>query len=83
MRKVTFYTTLGGKCPVQEHLDALPDKTVQKITWTLRVVRDMDRVPSNYLKKLVSTDDIWEVRVDVARSTFRLLGFFDGSELIV
>jgi len=68
---------------VQEHLDTLPDKTVQKIAWTLRVVRDLDRVPTNYLKKLTSTDNIWEVRVDVARNTFRLLGFFDGNELIV
>jgi len=83
MRRVTFYTTAGGKCPVQEHLDTLPDKAVQKIAWTLRVVRDLDRVSTNYLKKLVSTDDIWEVRVDVARNTFRLLGFYDGNDLIV
>jgi phage-related protein len=47
------------------------------------VVRDLERVPANYLKKLVNTDDIWEVRVDVGRKTFRLLGFFDGRELIV
>ena len=83
MRKVAFYKSANGKCPVQEHLDTLPDKAVQKIAWTLRVVRDLDRVPTNYLKKLVSTDDIWEVRVDLARNTFRLLGFFDGNDLII
>lgn len=49
----------------------------------LRVIRDLDRVPANYLKKLVNMDDIWEVRVDVGRNTFRLLGFFTGKELIV
>ncbi len=68
---------------MQEHLDNLPDKTVQKIAWVLRVVRDLDRVPANYLKKLVNTDNLWEVRVDVGHNTFRLLGFFDGRELIV
>ena len=83
MRKITFYTTASGWCPVQEHLDDLPDKTVQKVAWVLRVVRDLERVPTNYLKKLVNTDDIWEVRVDVGRNMFRLLGFFDGRELIV
>jgi len=83
MRKITFYTTASGRCPVQEHLDELPDKTVQKVAWVLRVVRDLERVPANYLKKLVDTDNIWEVRVDVGRNTFRLLGFFDGRELIV
>ena len=40
-------------------------------------------MPANYLKKLVNTDDIWEVRVDVGHDAFRLLGFFDGRELVV
>lgn len=83
MKQITFYKTVAGRCPVQEHLDELPDKTVQKIVWVLRVVRDLERVPTNYLKKLVNTDDIWEVRVDVGRNTFRLLGFFAGKELVV
>ena len=39
--------------------------------------------PQCYFKKLVHTDDIWEVRVDVGRNTFRLLGFFEGQALIV
>jgi len=83
MKQITFYKTVAGRCPVQEHLDKLPDKTVQKIVWVLRVVRDLERVPTNYLKKLVNTNDIWEVRVDVGRNTFRLLGFFAGKELVV
>ena len=83
MKEVRFYTTAAGRCPVQEHLDDLPDKTVQKIAWVLRMIRDLERVPANYFKKLVNTDDIWEVRVDVGHNTFRLLGFLDGRELIV
>lgn len=83
MKRVNFYTSASGRCPVQEHLDALPDKTVSKIAWVLRVVRDLDPVPANYLKKLVNTDHIWEVRVDVGRNTFRLLGFFQERELII
>jgi phage-related protein len=80
---IRFYTTATGRCPVQEHLDDLPDKTVQKIAWVLRVVRDLDITPANYFKKLTNTKDIWEVRVDVGRNTFRLLGFLEGRELIV
>ncbi len=83
MKRITFYTTVGGRCPVQEQFDALPDKTVQKIAWVLRVVRDLEPVPSQYFKKLVNTDDIWEVRIDVGRNTFRVLGFFCRCELIV
>nr|VFJ42679.1 MAG: Phage-related protein [Candidatus Kentron sp. FW]VFJ60087.1 MAG: Phage-related protein [Candidatus Kentron sp. FW] len=83
MRQIRFYTSRTGRCPVREHLDALPDKTVRKIAWVLRVVRDLERVPASYLKKLVNTDGIWEIRVDVGENTFRLLGFFAGTELIV
>lgn len=83
MKQIRFYHTVAGRCPVQEHLDDLPDKTVQKIAWVLRVVRDLDLAPANYFKKLTNTDDIWEVRVDVGRDTFRLLGFLEGRELIV
>ena len=83
MRRTQFYTTSSGRCPVREHLDTLPEKTVRKIAWVLRAVRDLERVPPNYLKKLINTDDIWEIRVDVGRNTFRLLGFFHGRELII
>lgn len=83
MRSTQFYKTASGRCPVQEYLDTLPDKTVRKIAWVLRAVRDLDSVPANYLKKLVNTDDIWEIRVDAGRNAFRLLGFFRGPELII
>jgi len=49
----------------------------------LKLIREIDQVPSKYFKKLVKTTDIWEVRVDVGRNTFRLLGFFHGRELIM
>ena len=57
-------------------------QAVRNIAWVLRAVRDLERVPANYLKKLVNTDDIWEIRVDVGRKTLRLLGSFQGRELI-
>ncbi len=43
----------------------------------------MDIVPSQYFKKLVNTDEIWEVRIQVANNTFRLLGFFDNDNLVI
>ena len=83
MRKITFYKTGSGKSPVQEHLNTLSDKQVTKITWVLKLIRETNPVPTKYFKKLVNTDGIWEVRVDVGRDTFRLLGFLDGRELII
>jgi len=83
VKKIRFYKTGSGKCPVQEHLETLSDKQVTKITWVLKLLREANPVPTNYFKKLVNTDDIWEVRVNVGRDTFRLLGFFDGRELVI
>lgn len=68
---------------MQEHLDTLSDKQVTKIAWVLKLVRETDPVPTNYFKKLVNTNDIWEVRVDVGKDTFRLLGFLNGRDLVI
>lgn len=83
VRRIVFYKTGSGKCPVQEHLDTLSDKQVTKIAWVLKLVRETDPVPTNYFKKLVNTNDIWELRVDVGRDTFRLLGFLNGRDLVI
>jgi phage-related protein len=83
MKKIVFYKTASGKTPVQEHLDTLTDKQVTKIAWVLKLVREVEPVPATYLKKLVNTDDIWEIRVNVGRDTFRLLGFLKGKEWVV
>jgi len=83
MRTIIFYRTDSGKCPVEKFLDSLKPKQAKKVLWVLQLVEELDRVPTQYFKKLVSTEDIWEVRVQVGKDIFRLLGFFEGSRLIV
>ena len=58
-------------------------KQAQKATWVLRLIEELPRIPSSYLKKLVNTDNIWEVRIASGSNIYRLLGFFDGPKLIV
>ncbi len=83
MRSVNFYRTESGSCPVEDFLDSLSGKQAQKAVWVLRLIEELDVVPGQYLKKLVNTADIWEVRVQFGGNIFRLLGFFDGSTLLV
>ena len=83
MREIAFYRTQSGHCPVEEFLNSLSGKQTAKVTWVVRLIEELESVPTQYLKKLVNTDDIWEVRVRVGRDTFRLLGFFDGPKLVV
>ncbi len=83
MRTIHFYRTERGDCPVEEFLDSLSGKQTQKIVWVLRLVEELEIVPTQYLKKLVNTADVWEVRIQVGSDSFRLLGFFDGATLLI
>ena len=83
MKTVSFYRTASGKCPVKDHLDSLTDNQATKIAWVLKLIREFELIPAKYFKKLTNTEDIWEVRVDVGKNIFRLLGFFHGRELII
>jgi phage-related protein len=53
------------------------------VVWVLRIIEEHTNVPAKYLKKLVNTDDLWEVRVRSGSNIFRLLCFFDGEAIIV
>lgn len=83
MREIVFYRTESGVSPITDFLDSLSGKQAQKVLWVLRLIEELDIVPSQYLKKLVNTDDIWEVRVQVGNNIFRLLGFFVKNNLLI
>ncbi len=83
MRNVVFYKTGKGKCPVQKFLDGLQSKQAQKVVWVLRLIEDLDILPQKFFKKLVDTENIWEIRIKVGSNIFRLLGFFDGKNNFV
>lgn len=83
MREIELYSTLAGRCPVMEFLEQVPKAAADKIAKVLDAVRQMDRVPEQYLKKLSGTDGLWEVRAQHGGSAYRLLGFWSGRRLVV
>lgn len=83
MKRIDFYKTATGGSPVDEFLDTLSVSQVNKVLWVLKLVREFEPVPSQYFTKLVNTDDIWEVRVQLAGNIFRLLGFFEGNRVVI
>jgi phage-related protein len=83
MRKIIFFRTASGRNPIEDFLDQLPAKSAQKVTWVLQLVEDLVQVPSKYFKKLVNTQDLWEIRVSAGSNIFRLIGFFDGPNIVV
>ncbi len=83
MRAVEFYRNLSGDCPVEDFLDSLSDPDAQKVAWVLRLVERFEMVPQQYLKKLAGTDELWELRVQAGGNSYRLLGFFFESRLLI
>ncbi|RJP17181.1 MAG: type II toxin-antitoxin system RelE/ParE family toxin [Candidatus Abyssobacteria bacterium SURF_5] len=83
MRTVMFYKTGEGKCPIEKFLDSLPGKAARKVTWVLKLVEDLERVPSIYFKKLVATEEIWECRITFGSNTYRILCFFADDATVV
>ena len=82
-RDVRFYHTDDGRCPVREFIDSLPGKAAQKVVWTLSLLEELDTLPAAYFKKLVNTDDIWEVRVSLGSDAYRIFCFFAGNSIVV
>ncbi|MBI4824770.1 MAG: type II toxin-antitoxin system RelE/ParE family toxin [Nitrospirae bacterium] len=82
-RTVTFYKTADGKCPIQDFLDSLPGKAAQKVIWVLKLVEELDIVPSSYFKKLEGTEEIWECRIVFSSNSYRVFCFFADNSLVV
>jgi len=82
MRAISFYRQRSGACPVEKFLDSLNGKQAQKVAWVFDLVRRLPKPPTQYFKKLAGTE-LWEVRAEFGGNAFRLLGFYDGENLIV
>ena len=82
-RQVVFYRSSSGKSPIEEFLDSLPGKVVQKITWVLSIIEELEIIPAKYFKKIEGVSSIYEVRIDFGGNTYRILGFFHKGDFIV
>ena len=83
MHEINFYKDEQGKSPVEEFLDELKSKDAQKVVWVLQLIEQHDIIPKTYFKKLVNTDDIWEVRAQSGNNIYRLLCFVEGQSVII
>jgi phage-related protein len=68
---------------VKEFLDSLSAKQFDRVSWVFNVVKTQERIPSQFFKKLVGMEEIWEIRVQIGGNIFRFLGFWEGPQLII
>jgi len=83
MKKIKFYKLLSGKSPIEEFLDSLSSKEAQKVVWVLNLIEEMETVSSKFYKQLSNCDGIIEVRAQIGKNNFRLLGFEDKGTFVV
>lgn len=83
MREIVFYETETGKLPMKDFLDKQEYLVFQKITWTLNLIKENERVPAKYLKKLKNSQEIGEIRIKAGSNIYRIFSFWDKNNLIV
>ena len=60
------------------------DRKVQdKIIRILDIIERLERIPESYLKYIVESDGLYEIRVQLGKRIFRILCFFDGNNVVV
>ena len=83
MKEIIFYKMPSGKSPIEDFLDSLSSKEAKKVVWVLKLIEDLEQVSTKFYKQLSNTNGIIEIRAQVGKNHFRLLGFEDGAKFVV
>ncbi len=55
----------------------------EKIEYTLKLIRTVERVPKKFLKHIENTDGLYEIRIKYGRDIFRIFCCFDEGRIII
>ncbi|HRZ42074.1 MAG TPA: type II toxin-antitoxin system RelE/ParE family toxin [Bacteroidales bacterium] len=66
-----------------DFFDSLSPEVKLKFNWTLKLIATVDRIPVKFFNHVTSTEGIYEIRVDVKRTIYRVFCFFDDGRLII
>ncbi len=77
-RKTFFYKNYFDKFVLKQN-----NRVKEKILWTIRLIEDVEIVPSIYLKYISGTNGIYEIRIQTGSDIFRIFCFFDKENLVV
>jgi phage-related protein len=58
-------------------------KVKDKILWTFRIIETHKQIPTDYLKHIIGTDELYEIRVQQGSNIFQIFCFFDEGKLVV
>jgi len=82
-KKIEFYENSLGVKPVEQFIKKQKEKVQLKILYVLKIIEEINPVPSKFLKKLTNTDEIWEVKIEYESNIFRIFGFVFKENFII
>jgi phage-related protein len=80
---IKFRTIVIYKQYFPQFLSKQSQKVKDKITWTFRVIEEIQQVPESYLKHIEGTPGLFEIRVQCGSDIFRIFCFFDDGKLVI
>ncbi len=83
MYEIWFYRDETGKSPIEDFLDNLDTKQALKVTWVLNLIEEHNNIPKRYLRKIINSDDIWEIRIQSGNNIIRLMCFIYHGKILV
>ena len=78
-----FRTVEAYKHYFADFLSRQTQAVKDKIYWTISLLETLPRISDTYLKKLDSTDGLYEMRIQFGGNIYRIFCFFDDGKLII
>lgn len=78
-----YRTVIAYRNYFEDFLRAQQPKVQSKILQILRIIEELEIVPSNHLKHINGTNGLFELRVIFSGEIFRVFCFFDTGKLVV
>ena len=67
----------------EDFLKKQPTKVQDKIFKVIEAIETLERIPSNYLKSIKSSKDLYETRIQLGSNIWRVFCFFDDGKLVI
>ena len=77
-RTVIFYKNYFEKFFILQN-----NRVKEKILWIIRLIEDVEIVPTIYLKYISGSEGLYEIKIKTGSDIFRIFCFFENENLIV
>jgi len=59
------------------------EKVQEKIEYVLKIIRNVQKVPTKFLEHITDTDGLYEIRIEFKNNIYRIFCCFDEGNLVV